>query len=71
MILNSAVFILLSILAKSQALQTSGRCEARHKDLLEEAADIRKDCGEVYVYNCCAVSRISNANTIMNLFSRS
>ena len=61
MITVSLIIILSACLTGSQALHTrTQRCEAKLQDLLQESASLKKDCGEMGVHDCCAVSfRIS------------
>ena len=56
MIILTSLILLSAAVIASQGVPTSTRCEARHKDLLQEAVSVRKECGGMEVFDCCAVS---------------
>ncbi len=46
----------MSVLLGAQGFHTNTRCEARHRDLLQETASFGRECGDTKFYDCCAVS---------------
>ncbi len=48
--------LILSVLLRAQAFHTNTRCEARHRDLLQETASFGRERGDTNFYDCCAVS---------------